>query len=65
MTPLRILDKSVTEKWDFEKQVEYADSIYQILHYLDKIGKKTTIEYVDEDLNVIRTITFDSKWSSD
>ena len=49
MSPLRILDKSVTEKWDFEKRVEYERQIIQILRHLDKMGKTCAIEYIDED----------------
>ena len=59
MTPLRILDKSVTEKWDFEKQVEYERQIIKILNHLDMTGKTCTIEYVDEYLNVLHTIKVD------
>ena len=59
MSPLRILDKSVTEKWDFEKQVKYERQIIQILQHLDKTGKTCTIEYVDESLNVLHTIKGD------
>tara|TARA_Y100000310_G_scaffold252737_1_gene259474 strand:+ start:169 stop:354 length:186 start_codon:yes stop_codon:yes gene_type:complete len=57
--PLRIFDKSVTEKWDFEKQVYYEGKICQILRSLDKAGVSCTIEYVDECLNVLHTIKVD------
>ena len=53
--PLRIYDISVTEKWDFEKQVYYEGKIGQLLRSLDKAGVSCTIEYIDECLNVVRT----------
>ena len=56
MTPLRILDKSVTEKWSFGRQVKYEGQICQILGYLDRTGKSCPIEYIDEHGNVLHRI---------
>ena len=55
-TPLRIFDTSVTMKWDIEKAAEYEGHIINIIRYMEKRGKPLTIEYIDEDLNVIRTL---------
>ena len=55
-TPLRIYDSSVTIKWDFEKAAEYTGQIHGIITFMDKTGKPYTIEYIDEDLNVVSTL---------
>ena len=57
--PLRIYDISVTEKWDFEKRAKYEGQICQILRYIDRTGRTCTIEYIDEDMNVLQTIKDD------
>ena len=56
MTPLKICDRSVTEKWDFEKQVEYERNIHNIIRFTDMQGKPLTIEYIDDNLNVVSTL---------
>ena len=57
-TPLRIFDMSVRMKWDIEKAAEYEEQIMQILKFMDRTGKPLTIEYIDDDLNVISTSKF-------
>tara|TARA_Y100000310_G_scaffold304711_1_gene344143 strand:+ start:324 stop:578 length:255 start_codon:yes stop_codon:yes gene_type:complete len=57
-TPLKIYDRSVTGKWDFEKQVEYEINITNIIRFTELRGKPLTIEYIDDNLNVIRTLKF-------
>ena len=57
-TPLRIYDRSVTEKWDFEKQAEYTGTIHNIITYAEMRGKPLTIEYIDDNLNVVNTFHY-------
>ena len=60
-TPLKIYDKSVTGKWDFEKQVEYERNITNIIRFTELRGKPLSIEYIDDNMNVVHT----SKYKGD
>tara|TARA_Y100000310_G_scaffold192837_1_gene192737 strand:+ start:274 stop:519 length:246 start_codon:yes stop_codon:yes gene_type:complete len=55
-TPLKIYDMSVKMKWDIEKAAEYERHIHDIIRFTEMRGKPLTIEYVDENLNVISTL---------
>ena len=55
-TPLRIFDTSVTMKWDIEKAAEYEGYIHNAIRFTEMRGKPLTIEYMDDDLNVIRIL---------
>ena len=55
-TPLKVYDTSVTMKWDIEKAAEYEGHIHDAIRHTEMIGKPLTIEYIDEDLNVIGTL---------
>ena len=57
-TPLRVYDTSVTMKWDIEKAAEYEGHIHDAIRHTEMIGKPLTIEYIDEDLNVVGTLKF-------
>ena len=57
-TPLKIYDISVTGKWDLKKFVEYHRDINNVIASVERQGKSLTIEYVDDDLNVIHTAKF-------
>ena len=57
-SPLRIYDYTVTKDWNIEKAAEYQGNIHKIITHMDKIGKPFTIEYIDENLNVISTLEF-------
>ena len=54
--PLKVFDMSVTMKWDFEKAAEYQYHINNIVRFKQNLGRDLTIEYVDEYLNVIKTV---------
>ena len=54
-TPLKVYDMSVTMKWDIEKAAKYTEDIHNAIRFMEMRGKPLTIEYIDEDLNVIRT----------
>ena len=56
--PLKIYDISVTMKWDIEKAAEYEGHIHNAIRFTEMRGKPLTIEYIDEDLNVLRTLKF-------
>ena len=56
--PLKIYDISVTMKWDIEKAAEYEGHIHNAIRHTEMIGKPLTIEYIDEDLNVVGTLKF-------
>ena len=43
-------------KWDIEKAAEYEGHIHDAIRHTEMIGKPLTIEYIDEDLNVIGTL---------
>lgn len=53
---LRIYDMSVTMKWDIDKAAEYEMNIHRIIRHTEMMGKPLTIEYIDEDLNVVSTL---------
>ena len=55
-TPLRIFDSSVYRKWDFEKAARYVGNITNMISFMDEQGKPLTIEYMDENCNVIKTV---------
>ena len=55
-TPLKVYDTSVTMKWDIEKAAEYEVHIHDAIRFTEMRGKPLTIEYIDEDLNVIGTL---------
>ena len=55
-TPLKVYDTSVTMKWDIEKAAEYEGHIHDAIRFTEMRGKPLTIEYIDEDLNVIGTL---------
>jgi len=55
-TLLKIYDMSVTMKWDIEKAAEYEKNITDAIRFTEMRGKPLTIEYVDENLNVISTL---------
>ena len=57
--PLIVYDRSVTEKWDFEKRANYQGDIIDIIRVTEMRGKPFTIEYVDDDLNVINTLEYE------
>ena len=56
MTPLKIYDRSVTGKWDLKKFVEYHRDINNVIEFTERRGKPLTIEYIDDNLNVVRTL---------
>tara|TARA_Y100000310_G_C20493898_1_gene720581 strand:- start:555 stop:806 length:252 start_codon:yes stop_codon:yes gene_type:complete len=56
--PLKIFDISVISKWDIEKAVEYQRNIDNIIRFAEMKGKPLTIEYMDDDLNIISTLKF-------
>ena len=58
MTPLRIFDHTVTKSWSIKKAAEYQRNITNIIIFMEKRGKPLTIEYIDDDLNVIHTSKF-------
>ena len=47
---------SVIMKWDIEKAVEYERNIHNAIRFSEMRGKPLIIEYIDDDLNVIRTL---------
>tara|TARA_R100000664_G_scaffold14422_3_gene22684 strand:+ start:1552 stop:1800 length:249 start_codon:yes stop_codon:yes gene_type:complete len=55
-TSLKLYDMSVRMKWDIEKAAEYEWNIHRIIRHTEMIGKPLTIEYIDEDLNVVGTL---------
>ena len=55
-TPLKLYDMSVRMKWDIEKAAEYEMNIHRIIRHTEMMGKPLTIEYIDEDLNVVGTL---------
>ena len=55
-TPLKIYDMSVRMKWDIEKAAEYEKNITDAIRFTEMRGKPLTIEYVDENLNVVSTL---------
>ena len=55
-TPLKLYDMSVRMKWDIEKAAEYEMNIHRIIRHTEMMGKPLTIEYIDEDLNVVSTL---------
>jgi len=55
-TPLRVYDTSVTMKWDIEKAAEYERHIHDAIRFTEMRGKPLTIEYIDEDENVVGTL---------
>ena len=55
-TPLKLYDMSVRMKWDIEKAAEYEMTIHRIIRHTEMMGKPLTIEYIDEDLNVVGTL---------
>ena len=57
-TPLKIYDSSVTGKWDLKKFVEYHRDINNVIEFTERRGKPLTIEYIDDNLNVIHTSKF-------
>ena len=57
-TPLRIYTSSVTKDWSIEKAVEYTRTITNIIRCMEKRGKPLTIEYIDENKNVVSTAKF-------
>ena len=57
-TPLRIYDYSVTKNWSIEKAAIYTRDVDNIISHMDKIGKPLTIEYIDENLNIVSTLNF-------
>ena len=56
--PLSILDYSVTKDWDLEKAAEYEKNITDAIRFTEMRGKPLTIEYIDENLNVVKTLEF-------
>ena len=58
MTPLRIYDFSVTKNWSIEKAAKYEREITNMIRFMEKRGKPLTIEYIDENLNVVSTLKF-------
>ena len=57
-TPLKIYDMSVRMKWDIEKAAEYEKNITDAIRFTEMRGKPLTIEYIDDNLNVIHTSKF-------
>ena len=57
-TPLRIFDSSVYHKWHIEKVAEYVGNIDNMIRCMDEQGKPLTIEYMDENLNIIQTVKY-------
>ena len=55
-TPLRLYDISVRMKWDIETAAEYEKNVHDIMRYTEMRGKPLAIEYIDENLNVIKTL---------
>ena len=53
---LRLYDMSVIMKWDIDKAAEYEMNIHRIIRHTEMMGKPLTIEYIDEDLNVVSTL---------
>ena len=58
MTPLRIFDFTVTKDWSIEKAAKYEREITIMIRFMEKRGKPLTIEYIDENLNVVSTFKF-------
>ena len=54
--PLRIFDFSVTKDWGVERFAEYEMQINHAIRYWEMRGEPLTIEYVDENLNVLKTL---------
>ena len=54
--PLRIFDYSATKDWSIEKSAEYEMQITDYIRYTEMRGDPLTIEYVDENLNVLKTL---------
>ena len=57
--PLRIFDYTVTKDWDFEKLAEYERNIADMIRFAERRGQPLTIEYIDDDLNVVKTLEFE------
>ena len=55
-TSLKLYDMSVRMKWDIEKAAEYEMNIHRIIRHTELMGKPLTIEYIEEDLNVVGTL---------
>ena len=58
MTPMRIYDFSVTKNWSIEKAAIYERNVTNMIRFMEMRGKPLTIEYIDENLNVISTLKF-------
>tara|TARA_Y100000310_G_scaffold131716_1_gene130861 strand:- start:209 stop:463 length:255 start_codon:yes stop_codon:yes gene_type:complete len=57
-TPLRIFDYTVTKDWNIEKAVEYERNIANAIRYMEMRGKPLTIEYIDDNQNVVKTLKY-------
>ena len=58
MYPLRIYDFSVTKNWSIEKAAIYMRDVTNMIRFMEKRGKPLTIEYIDENKNVVSTTKF-------
>ena len=58
MTPMRIYDFSVTKNWSIEKAAIYERDVTNMIRFMEKRGKPLTIEYIDENKNVVSTAKF-------
>ena len=54
--PLKLYDMSVRMKWDIEKAADYEMIIHRVIRHTEMMGKPLTIEYIDEDENVVGTL---------
>ena len=57
-TPLRIYTSSVTMDWSIKKAAIYTRYVTNIIRCMEKRGKPLTIEYIDENENVVSTLKF-------
>ena len=57
-SPLRIYDYTVTKDWDIEKAAKYTGDIHNAIRHIEQTGKPYTIEYIDDNLNVVKTLEF-------
>ena len=56
--PLKVYNYNAQKDWDLEKRANYEINITNIIRHMEMRGKSFTIEYVDENLNVVNTLEF-------
>ena len=55
-SPLRVLDYTAKKGWNIEKLAEYERQITSVIRFMEMKGEPLTIEYVDDNQNVVKTL---------